>query len=147
MPTDGIFTTTRIASSGLSAERQRMEVAAQNIANAHSTRSVDGGPYRRRQVVFGELLQSAGLASANAQALGGVQVLGVQQDQSPLPTMYDPGHPDANADGLVQLPNVQIPHELVDLMTASRAYEANLKSLELFRQMTEQTLGLLRGAG
>jgi flagellar basal-body rod protein FlgC len=147
MPTEGTFTATRIAASGLSAERQRMEIAAQNIANAHSTRSVDGGPYRRRQVLFGEMVHKDVTGADDTARLGGVKVLGIEQDPTPFPTMFDPGHPDADANGMVQLPNVEIPHELVDLMTASRAYEANLKSLDLFRQMTEQTLGLLRGVG
>lgn len=120
-----------------------MEVAAQNIANAHSTRTPDGGPYQRKQVVFAELLGGC----RETASLGGVEVVGIQADETPFSTMYDPGHPDADANGIVRLPNVEIPHELVDLMTASRAYEANLKSLELFRQMAEQTLSLLRGTG
>lgn len=147
MSTDGIFSATGIASSGLAAERQRMEIAANNIANAHSTRSADGGPYRRRQVVFAEMLNRNGPGSAagGVSNFGGVEVVGVVQDDSPFPTIYDPGHPDADENGMVRMPNVEIPHELVDLLTASRAYEANLKSLEIFRQMAEQTLGLMRG--
>lgn len=146
MTWDRLFSAAGIAGSGLSAERQRMELAAHNIANAHTTRTPEGTAYRRRQVVFAEALQQA--TGTNQQpGLGGVTVAGIVTDDSPLPVVYDPGHPDANADGLVQMPNVLIPHEMVDLMTASRAYEANLKSLELFRQMTEQSLGLLRGAG
>lgn len=147
MPTKGVFSTTRIAASGLSAERQRMEVAAQNIANAHSTRTLNGGPYQRKQVVFAELLGEPPQGAGETAGLRGVEVVGIQADEAPFPTLYDPGHPDADANGMVRLPNVEIPHELVDLMTASRAYEANLKSLDLFRQMAEQTLGLLRGAG
>ena len=79
--------------------------------------------------------------------LGGVQVLGITTDDSPLPRVLDPGHPDAGADGYVVMPNVTLPHEMVDLVTASRAYEANLKSMESFRQMAEQALSLLRGLG
>ena len=76
--------------------------------------------------------------------LGGVKVLGVSDDNSPLPMVFDPGHPDANQDGYVAMPNVTLPHEMVDLVTASRAYEANLKSMETFRQMAEQALALLQ---
>ena len=84
--------------------------------------------------------------SVNRQSeMWGVRVVGVESDMSELPEIYDPGHPDANEDGYVQMPNVKIPHEMVDMMTASRAYEANLKSLQTFRQLAEQALSLLRG--
>jgi flagellar basal-body rod protein FlgC len=146
MSWDRIFSAASIAGSGLSAERQRMECASHNIANAHTTRTPEGTPYRRRQVVFAEALGDA-TRSADGGHLEGVHIVDMVHDQSPLPIVYDPGHPDANEDGLVEMPNVLIPHEMVDLMTASRAYEANLKSLEVFGEMTEQTLALLRGAG
>ena len=138
-----LLSATDISASGLAAERQRMEVVANNIANAHSTRSVEGGPYRRQLVVFAsELDQSA--KQLDTSGLAGVRVTGVIDDPSALPQVYDPGPPDADADGHVLLPNVQLPNEMVDLMTASRAYEANLKALRLFRQMAEQSLALLR---
>ena len=148
-----ILNATDISASGLAAERLRMEVAANNIANAYSTRSVEGGAYRRQQVVFAEALgeaRRAGGARQRGELVGGLQgvrVVGVESDQSPLPTVFDPGHPDADENGLVQMPNVKLPHEMVDLMTASRAYEANLKSLQTFRQMAEQALSVLQGIG
>lgn len=147
VPMSRILSTPQISASGLAAERQRMEVIANNIANAHSTRSVAGGPYRRQQVLFQEALDAALGRSSTAGALQGVRVLGVAPDFSELPEIYNPGHPDANEEGFVQMPNVQLPNEMVDLITASRAYEANLKALHLFREMTEQTLALLRGTG
>ena len=79
-----------------------------------------------------------------ARELGGVRVLGVQSDMTPLPVVYNPGHPDADADGYVRMPNVKLAHEMVDMVTASRAYEANLKSLQTFRQRAEPALSLLR---
>lgn len=151
MPLSQLFSSTQIASSGLTAERLRMEVAANNIANANSTRSLDGGAYRRQQVVFASALsQELGgppWPSGQGDHLHGVQVVGVTTDNSPLPRVYQPEHPDADGDGFVEMPNVNLPQEMVDLMTASRAYEANLKSLQTFRQMAEQALTLMRSTG
>ncbi|MCA9075338.1 MAG: flagellar basal body rod protein FlgC [Planctomycetaceae bacterium] len=134
-----------VSASGLAAERLRMEVAANNIANAHSTRSIDGGPYRRQQVIFASEVErlTAGRSSGEA-SLGGVRVVEVAADESPMPQVHQPGHPDADENGMVTMPNVQLPHEMVDLVTASRAYEANLKAMQTYRQMTEQTLSLLQ---
>ena len=134
-----------VSASGLAAERLRMEIASNNIANARSTRSLDGGPYRRQQVVFAAEVerQTASDRSADA-SLGGVRVVDVVADESPLPQVHNPGHPDADENGMVTMPNVQLPHEMVDLVTASRAYEANLKALQIYRQMNEQSLSLLQ---
>lgn len=147
MSLDRIFSGMQISASGLSGERLRMEVAANNIANAHSTRTPQGGPYRRQRVSFSSVMDQfaqGGLAQRQTN-LGGVRILGVRSDNSPLPVIYDPGHPDANAEGYVTMPNVTLPHEMVDLVTSSRAYEANLKAMETFRQMAEQALSLLQG--
>lgn len=135
-----------ISASGLRGERLRMEVAANNIANLHSTSTPEGGPYQRQRVTFSAAMNQLLPASKNdVGQLSGVTVLGVTPDQTPGPLVYDPGHPDADATGHVRMPNVNLSHEMVDLVTASRAYEANLKSLETFRQMAEQALSLLRG--
>jgi len=142
-----ILSATDISASGLAAERQRMEVVANNIANAYTTRTPGGGPYRRQQVVFATALQSALSGSASgAGSLGGVRVVGIQPDLSEFHIVRNPGHPDADGDGNVTMPNVKLPNEMVDLMTASRAYEANLKALRTYRKMAEQALSLLRGA-
>ena len=106
-----LLSATDISASGLAAERQRMEVVANNIANAHSTRSVEGGPYRRQLVVFAsELDQSA--KQLDTSGLAGVRVTGVIDDPSALPQVYDPGHPDADADGHA-CPDVSVPGENV----------------------------------
>lgn len=142
----GIFSHFDISASGLSAERLRMEVIANNIANAHTTRSAEGGPYRRREVVFASALENEiGADPATGGKLAGVRVLGIQQDQSELPRVYQPGNPDADADGYVQMPNVSLSNEMVDLITASRSYEANLRVLRSFGEMVQQALSLLRG--
>jgi len=138
-----IFKIAEISSSGMQAERMRMEVVANNIANANTTRGPDGEPYRRKQVLFATALDQAGTA-LGSDALGGVQVVGIVEDQSDFQLVYDPGHPDADEQGYVKMPNVSVPVEMVDLVTAVRAYEANLKVMRMFRQMAERTLQLLR---
>ena len=135
-----------ISASGLTGERLRMEVAANNIANMHSTRTPGGGPFQRQRVTFSaamnQIVSSEGMP---VEELQGVRVVEITPDTSPGPEIYDPGHPDADSNGHVKMPNVNLSHEMVDMVTASRAYEANLKSLETFRQMAEQALSLLRG--
>lgn len=143
-----LYSATQISGSGLAAERMRMEVAANNIANANSTRTPGGGPYRRQEVVFQTVVDQFGPTRdgqpRQAAGLNGVQVVEVATDSSPLPKIFNPGHPDASPDGFVQMPNVNLPVEMIDLMTASRSYEANLKSLQTFRDMAEQSLSLMK---
>jgi flagellar basal-body rod protein FlgC len=141
------FSIADISASGMMAERHRMEVIANNIANANSTRANGGGPYQRQQVIFAAAMQSHSADHNDVkQQFSGVRVAGVQADQSEFPLVYNPGHPDADETGMVRMPNVSLPNEMVDLITASRAYEANLKALKNFRDMTEQTLALIRGS-
>ncbi|MDG1512209.1 MAG: flagellar basal body rod protein FlgC [Mariniblastus sp.] len=136
-----LFSAADISASGMSAERLRMETVANNIANANTTRSVDGLPYRRKQLIFSEILDPR---LGNTTGLQGVRVAGMEADQSPFEMVHKPGHQDADENGMVKMPNVQIPNEMVDLITASRSYEANLKALSSFKDMVEQTLTLLR---
>jgi flagellar basal-body rod protein FlgC len=140
-----LFAAADISASGLAAERLRLEVTANNIANAFSTRSANGGPYRRQDVVFSSVLNQR-LGGARSR-LGGVQVAGIVEDMSALHRIHNPGHPDADKDGYVTMPNVDLPVEMVNMITASRAYEANLRAMQFFRQMTEQSYGLLRSQG
>ena len=143
MAFDDLMVSGNISASGMSAERLRMEVIANNVANAMATRSPSGGPYRRQDVVFEAVLREATYDSPTAM-LGGVHVAGIEDDQSELPRVFNPGHPDADSDGFVSMPNVFLPIEMVNLMTASRAYEANLRVLQTLRQQMEQSLTLLR---
>ncbi len=142
-----ILSASDISASGMAAERQRMELVANNVANAYSTRTPEGGPYRRRQVVFESALdQATDPLQADGKGLRGVRVVGVEMDSSEFPRVYQPGHPDADDEGFVTMPNVQPAVEMVNLISASRAYEANLRVLRSFRQMAEQALALLRGS-
>lgn len=138
-----IFAAADISASGLQAERMHMEVVANNIANQQTTRTASGEPYRRQQVLFTNLADDDG---GGTESLNGVRIEAITSDQTPFRSVYDPGHPHADEQGQVQLPNVDLPHEMVDLLVASRAYESNLKSLETFKQITKQTLSLLREA-
>ena len=148
MAFDQLLVAGNISASGMSAERRRMEVIANNIANAYSTRSESGGgPYRRREILFESVMNDrldGGQSTSPSSGLGGVRVVGEIDDESPLQRVHNPGHPDADDAGFVSMPNVSIPMEMVNLMTASRAYEANLKVLQTLRQQLEQTLTLLR---
>ncbi len=129
-----------------------MEVVANNIANAFSTRTPQGGPFRRQDVVFETVyddhlsFSSVGPHGpiSDVDRLAGVRVEDIIEDPSELQRVYSPGHPDADASGFVLYPNVQIPTEMVNLITANRAYEANLKVLQAFRQQAEQALLLVR---
>ena len=137
-----------ISASGLTAERLRMDVTAENLANAQTTRGANGQPYRRKEVVLQEVPGSFGATLSKAMNKGtqggGVQVAGIAEDQTPLKRVYDPGHPDADAQGYVTMPNVDTVAEMVDLISASRAYEANVTAMQAAKQMFSRTLELLR---
>jgi flagellar basal-body rod protein FlgC len=144
-----LFNALNTAASGLSAERMRMDVTAENLANAQTTRGADGQPYRRKVVVlqeatatrFGRTLDGA----INGQGgQGGVKVAQIAQDATPNRLVYDPGHPDADPRGYVSMPNVQPVTEMVDLITSSRAYEANVTVMQTAKQMFSKTLEILR---
>ncbi len=120
-------------SSALSAEKVRMDVVAQNIANAHTTHDVDGLPYKRRVVMFESVLDASS-------GVMGVKVGKIGKDLSPGESYHDPEHPDAGPDGMVRMPNVNTAVEMVDLMSASRAYEANLSVARNARQMAMKAL-------
>jgi flagellar basal-body rod protein FlgC len=130
-------------SAALTAERTRLDVIAQNIANANTTRSLDGKPYRRQQVVFENTLSQAQLDLDGQPRLNGPHVSRITPDTlRPLRSVYDPGHPDADRTGMVQLPNVDIHEEMADMIAAGRTFEANLAVLKMAKQMTMQTLGI-----
>ena len=125
-----------VTASALNAQKTRLDIVAQNIANAQTTRTPDGTPYQRQIVSFeSELMRRAGGAS-----LQSVRVAAIDADRTPGQQVYNPQHPDAGADGLVTMPNVNLSYEMVDLITASRAYEANLSVAKSARQMAMRTL-------
>jgi flagellar basal-body rod protein FlgC len=145
MAFDDILTATSISGTGMAAERLRMEVVANNIANAFSTRSTDGGPYRRQDVVFAAVLNGKlGGPGRSGSGLGGVEVAEVVEDLSAFQRVFEPGHPDADADGMVSYPNVHLETEMTNLITASRAYEANVRTAQAMQRMMEQSLALIR---
>jgi flagellar basal-body rod protein FlgC len=146
----GIFDSMDIAGSALSAERLRMDVTAENLANANTTRGVNGQPYRRKVVVLEQQQPkrdfSTELASQmqRGSAPAGVQVAAVANDTTPNRRIYDPSHPDADAQGYVSMPNVDSVTEMVDLISASRSYEANVTAMQAAKTMFTKTLELLR---
>jgi len=135
-----------ISATGLSAQRLRMDVIADNIANVNTTRTPGGGPYRRKVVVFRENQTTdfaSILDSQRARFNGtGVTVDSIQQDQSPFKRIYQPGHPDANAQGYVLMPNVNIVTEMVDMISATRSYEANVTAVNATKDMAMKTLNI-----
>jgi flagellar basal-body rod protein FlgC len=137
-----LFSALNASASALDAQRARMEVATSNIANADSTRGADGQPYRRRDVVLSaQPVDSFAAALGQADAVG-VQVTGVVEDQTPFRTRYEPAHPDADAQGYVSMPNVDVPEEMVNMLGAARAYQANLTAIGLIRDTMQRALDL-----
>ena len=137
-----------ISASALEAQRVRMEVISHNLANAETTRgskAADGTflPYRRRQVVFQTVLQDALGGAGQGAPPGGVKVSAIEEDPSAFRMKYAPGHPDADASGYVRMPNVDGLLEMVDLMEASRAYEANITAMEASKSIAAASLRLL----
>ena len=133
-----------IIASGLTASRQRMNLVASNLANANTTRSAEGGPYRRRDAVFRavqlELPFSQVLRDRMAESLRGVAVTDVAVDPRPPRTVYDPGHPDADSKGIVLMPNVNVVEEMVDMIMASRTYEAGVTSMQSVKSMADRAM-------
>lgn len=133
-----------IAASGLSAQRARMTVTASNLANAESTRTTEGGPYRRRDVVFAARPLEGGFRGEIDRALRSVRVERVVEDSRPPESRHMPGHPDADADGNVLMPRVKPVEEYTNMLSASRSFEANLMVLRKARSMGEAALRIGR---
>ncbi len=163
----GLFESIRISGGGLAGQRTKMDVVAQNLANAETTRTEDGTPYRRQRAVFREVLEQrvaqqrdrlsgdvadGGAMRTHPQHMGGLQPLGMNDregvstevttapDASDFRVVYDPGHPDADEAGYVLMPNVDVITEMVDMITASRAYEANISAVQAAKDMFTQAL-------
>jgi flagellar basal-body rod protein FlgC len=137
----GIQSTT----AALNAERTRLDIIAQNIGNAHTTRGIDGKPYQRQQVVFEAVLNEAQGAGRNGVATSGPKVSQIIKDTRPMRTIFEPTHPHADpATGMLSLPNVDIFEEMADLIAAGRTFEANIAVMKTGKQMTMQSLGIGR---
>lgn len=138
-----LFNAISASASALDVQRARMEVAVSNLANAESTRGPDGQPYRRREVVLETSPVNGAGNTFNVQP-DGVRVAGVVEDQTPFRRRYEPSHPDADADGFVAMPNVDVPEEMVDMLGAARAYQANLTAIGLIRDTVQRALDLAK---
>lgn len=143
----GLFDAIGIAGSGLTAERIRMDVTAENLANAQTTRGPGGAPYRRQEVVLqqrGGASFSGALSQAQASSPGGVEVAGIVSDATPDQQVYDPGNPEANAKGYVSMPNVSTVTEMTDLISESESYQSDVTAMQTAKSMFTATLGVLK---
>ncbi|MEZ3488069.1 MAG: flagellar basal body rod protein FlgC [Lachnospiraceae bacterium] len=137
-----------ISASGLTAERQRLDIAAENISNSETTRTASGGPYRRKMVVLEEIPSTSTFRTRFNSLLnrtaskGGVKVTEIVEDQRDLNPVYNPDHPDANEEGYVMMPNVDLVKETIDGMSATRAYEANITAFNAMKLMAQRALDI-----
>ena len=140
------FTAMEVISSGLTAERVRMNITASNLANTETTRTDAGGPYRRRDPIFAatNLEEGRGFQTDLDQALQGVEVVEVVEDTKAPRLVFEPGHPDANPDGYVELPNVNMVEEMVNMMMAARSYEAGVSAMRSVTEMAQRALSVGR---
>jgi flagellar basal-body rod protein FlgC len=144
------FDAISIAASGLTAQRTRMDVTSENLANADTTNGANGQPYQRQEVVLQQVgggfsaALSGAMGSAGGPVAGGVQVAGIVKDPTPDQMVYDPGNPSANAQGYVRMPNVNPVNEMVDMIDESRSYQSDVTAMTTAKQMYEKTLGLLK---
>lgn len=141
-----IFTTMKISASALKAQRIRMNTISSNLANIETTRTPDGGPYRKREVVFQTSEQgfAAALDSRMRDAAPGVEVAYIQASSKPPQMVYNPSHPDADEQGMVAMPNIDLVEETADMMSASRAYEANVTVVKSAKRMALKALEIGR---
>lgn len=145
----GLISSLRVSTSALLAQRLRMDVVANNVANMESTRGTDGGPYRRQSVVFREQRSGPSFSAALSQAGGerggaGVEVASIYQDSAPPRKVHDPTHPDADAEGYVLMPNIDMVTEMTDLVGAQRAYEASVTVLNATKSLAQSALSIGR---
>jgi len=142
-----LFSVLSVGASGMAAQRTRAQMLVENLANAETTRTPEGGPYRRKDAVFESTPVSSPFSSvfdAQVQAAGGVAVSEIAVDTSDPEMRYMPGHPDANAEGYVAFPRVHPAEDMVDLMDAARGYEANVAAIGAVKDMIQRSLDLMR---
>jgi len=146
----GYFSSLDVGASALTAQRLRMDTISQNIANVNTTRTENGGPYRRKAVIFEEKspnMPFSDYLSNNSKEKfvgNGVRVARIVEDQTPFKRMYEPGHPEADEDGYVLLPNVDVITEMVNMISATRAYEANVTSINTTKAMAMKAIEIGR---
>lgn len=144
-----MFSSFNISASGMTAQRKRMDIISNNIANVDTTRTEEGGPYRRKMPVFksreAKPFSTMLKDEIDFRQGSGVEISAVVEDTKPFQLIHNPSHPDANQDGYVEMPNVDITTEMVDMIDASRAYEANVTALNTFKNMAMKALEIGRG--
>lgn len=141
------FGSMNTAASGLTAQRLRLDIISQNLSNVDTTRTPEGGPYKRKSVIFESVNNSFDqvLGTYTAQGANGVRVAQIIEDQKPAPLVYNPTHPDADANGYVQMPNVNGVEEMVNMISASRSYEANVTAFNAMKAMAVKALEIGKG--
>jgi flagellar basal-body rod protein FlgC len=139
-----LITALDVNATGLMAQRKRVEVSSSNLANSQTTRTDEGGPYRRKDVVFEPTTFEDSLGIAMGNGVAGVAVSDFVEDPRPFDRRYEPGHPDADADGYVAYPNVSVMEEMANLVEGSRSYEANLAAIAIIKAMISRTLEIGR---
>ena len=144
-----LFSALSVSASGMAAQRTRAALLVENIANSETTRTPEGGPYRRKDAIFssdptGSAFSSELDSQLDSQQLTGVKVSGISVDTSPAEKRYLPGHPDADADGYVSIPKVNPAEDMVDLMGANRSYQANVSAMSAVKDMIQKSIDLLR---
>jgi flagellar basal-body rod protein FlgC len=136
-----LFRSFDICATALTAERLRMDIISNNIANANTTRTKEGGPYQRQTPVFAQALETVtGADGAPVTKMAGVKVVGIESEKRPPRMVYDPSHPDADAQGYVAYPDINVVTEMVDLISASRSYEANVTAFNAAKDMFRAAL-------
>ncbi|MFP4016018.1 MAG: flagellar basal body rod protein FlgC [Halanaerobiales bacterium] len=143
-----MFSSFNINASGMTAQRKRMDIVSTNIANVDTTRTEEGGPYRRKMPVFRERGGQTFVSILRGSSQGeenGAELSAIAEDQKPFKLIHNPTHPDANEDGYVEMPNVDITTEMVDMIDASRAYEANVTAMNTLKNMATKALEIGRG--
>lgn len=140
-----LFSALQVSASGMSSQRMRAEMLVENMANAETTRTPEGGPYRRKDVVFSTDIQASPFSAVFQQELGqGVRVADIVVDDRPPDMRYQPGHPDADANGYVAFPRMNPAEEMVDLLNASRSYQGNVAAMSAVKDMLNRSIDLMR---
>lgn len=142
----GAFDIFKISASGMKAQRTRMEVVASNLSNVHTTSTDEGGPYRKKDVVFKaiDVLEDKSFGGTLSKKIEGVKAESIQESEKPMQKVFSPSHPDADEEGYVTYPNVNLMEEMTDMVAATRAYEANVNVLNTTKDMFLKTLDLIK---
>ncbi|HEX2964672.1 MAG TPA: flagellar basal body rod protein FlgC [Syntrophorhabdaceae bacterium] len=142
----GVFDILKISASGLKAQRARMEVIAGNLSNVHTTRTEEGGPYKKKEVVFvsSDVSDEKEFGSLFSKKIEGVRIESVRESEKELEKVFDPNHPDADQEGYVMFPNVNLMEEMTDMVAATRAYEANVNVMNTTKEMLIKSLDLIK---